>query len=97
MFVHIGAVERAGMRDLNEGQKISYEVVAERRTGKSLADKLKPAPRRRKRKKAFRRRHRLVNRSCDFSRGDHFLHSSFPFARQSARKAAELLSVSGLL
>ena len=43
MFVHIGAVERAGMRDLNEGQKISYEVVAERRTGKSLADKLKPA------------------------------------------------------
>jgi 'Cold-shock' DNA-binding domain len=26
VFVHIGAVERAGMRDLNEGQKISYEV-----------------------------------------------------------------------
>ena len=43
VFVHISAVERAGMRDLNEGQKISYEVVTERRTGKSLTDKLKPA------------------------------------------------------
>ena len=43
VFVHISAVERAGMRDLNEGQKISYDVVADRRTGKSSADKLKPA------------------------------------------------------
>ena len=42
-FVHISAVERAGMRDLNEGQKIAYEVVADRRTGKSSADNLKPA------------------------------------------------------
>jgi len=33
VFVHISAVERAGMRDLNEGQKIAYEVVADRRTG----------------------------------------------------------------
>jgi CspA family cold shock protein len=31
------------MRDLNEGQKISYDVVANRRTGKSSADNLKPA------------------------------------------------------
>ena len=31
MFVHIRAVERAGMRDLNEGQKISYDVVADKR------------------------------------------------------------------
>ena len=38
VFVHISAVERAGMRDLNEGQKIAYEVVADRRTGKSSAD-----------------------------------------------------------
>jgi CspA family cold shock protein len=38
VFVHISAVERAGMRDLNEGQKISYDVVADRRTGKSSAD-----------------------------------------------------------
>jgi cold shock protein len=43
VFVHISAVERAGMRDLNEGQKIVYEVVADRRTGKSSADNLKPA------------------------------------------------------
>ena len=42
VFVHISAVERAGMRDLNEGQKIAYEVVADRRTGKSSADNLKP-------------------------------------------------------
>jgi cold shock protein len=31
------------MRDLNEGQKISYDLVADRRTGKSSADNLKPA------------------------------------------------------
>jgi cold shock protein len=31
VFVHISAVERAGIRDLNEGQKIAYEVVADRR------------------------------------------------------------------
>ena len=40
VFVHISAVERAGMYGLNEGQKISFEVVADRRTGKSAADKL---------------------------------------------------------
>ena len=43
VFVHISAVERAGLRDLQEGQKISYEVVADRRTGKSAADKLQAA------------------------------------------------------
>jgi CspA family cold shock protein len=42
VFVHISAVERAGMHDLNEGQKISYDIVADRRTGKSSADNLKP-------------------------------------------------------
>ena len=41
VFVHISAVERAGLRDLREGQKISYELVADRRTGKSSADNLK--------------------------------------------------------
>jgi CspA family cold shock protein len=30
VFVHISAVERAGMRSLMEGQKISYEVITER-------------------------------------------------------------------
>jgi len=41
VFVHISAVERAGMSNLNEGQKISYEVVADRRSGKSSADNLR--------------------------------------------------------
>lgn len=40
VFVHISAVERAGLNGLNEGQKISYELVADRRTGKSAADRL---------------------------------------------------------
>jgi len=43
VFVHISAVERAGMRTLNEGQKVSFEVVADRRTGKSSADNLRAA------------------------------------------------------
>ena len=41
VFVHISAVERAGMGSLNEGQKIAYEIVADRRTGKSSADNLR--------------------------------------------------------
>jgi CspA family cold shock protein len=41
VFVHISAVERAGMGTLNEGQKISFEVVADRRTGKSSAENLR--------------------------------------------------------
>jgi cold shock protein len=40
VFVHISAVERAGMSNLVEGQKLSYEVVTER--GKSAAGNLKP-------------------------------------------------------
>jgi CspA family cold shock protein len=40
VFVHISAVERAGMRVLNEGQKIAFDVVADRKTGKSSADNL---------------------------------------------------------
>ncbi|MBL0372416.1 cold-shock protein [Rhizobium sp. KVB221] len=43
VFVHISAVERAGMTTLNEGQKISYEVLADRRTGKSSAGNLRAA------------------------------------------------------
>ena len=38
VFVHISAVERAGMSKLNEGQKVSFDVVADRRTGKSAAE-----------------------------------------------------------
>jgi cold shock protein len=41
VFVHISAVERAGLRDLREGQKVSYEITQDRRTGKSSADQLK--------------------------------------------------------
>ncbi len=41
VFVHISAVERAGLRDLREGQKVSYEIVQDRRTGKLSADQLR--------------------------------------------------------
>ena len=41
VFVHISAVERAGMRSLNEGQKISFDLVADRKTGKSSADNIR--------------------------------------------------------
>ncbi len=40
IFVHISAVERAGLRELVEGQVVSYEMVADRKTGKSSAGNL---------------------------------------------------------
>jgi len=40
-FVHISAVERAGMSNLQDGQKISYELVSDRKTGKMSVDNLK--------------------------------------------------------
>ncbi|MCL4157503.1 UNVERIFIED_CONTAM: hypothetical protein GTU68_063113 [Idotea baltica] len=40
VFVHISAVERAGMPPLVEGQKVSFDVVQDRRSGKSAADNL---------------------------------------------------------
>ncbi len=40
VFVHVTAVERAGMRGLAEGQKLSFDVVADRKTGKSSAENL---------------------------------------------------------
>ena len=40
VFVHISAVERAGMSNLNEGQKLSYELTKDSRSGKMSADKL---------------------------------------------------------
>lgn len=43
VFVHISAVERSGLRGLNEGQKISYDLEADRKTGKSSAVNLKTA------------------------------------------------------
>jgi CspA family cold shock protein len=43
VFVHISAVERAGMTSLNEGQKVNFEVEKDRRTGKSAAGSLSKA------------------------------------------------------
>lgn len=43
VFVHISAVERAGMRSLDEGQKVSYELEQDRRSGKMSAGQLQPA------------------------------------------------------
>ncbi|HTP91223.1 MAG TPA: cold-shock protein [Xanthobacteraceae bacterium] len=40
VFVHISAVERAGMRSLVEGQKVSFDIEADRRSGKSAAANL---------------------------------------------------------
>lgn len=40
VFVHISAVERSGLTSLNEGQKVSYDIVADSRTGKSAAENL---------------------------------------------------------
>jgi CspA family cold shock protein len=43
VFVHISAVERAGMSGLNEGQKVSFDVQLDQRRGKSSAENLKRA------------------------------------------------------
>ncbi|WP_448953826.1 cold-shock protein [Labrys neptuniae] len=41
VFVHVTAVERAGMSELREGQKIGYEILTDRKTGKAAAGNLK--------------------------------------------------------
>jgi cold shock protein len=43
VFVHISAVERAGISNLSEGQKLSYEIVRDQKTGKSAAENLAAA------------------------------------------------------
>ena len=43
VFVHISAVERAGMRDIVEGQKLGYEMVRDNKSGKMSADQLQAA------------------------------------------------------
>ena len=40
-FVHISALERAGINDLQEGQKVGFELVSDRKSGKMSADNLK--------------------------------------------------------
>ncbi len=43
VFVHVSAVERAGMRTIVEGQKLSFDVVKDSRTGKTAAENLQAA------------------------------------------------------
>lgn len=43
VFVHISAVERAGMQNIVEGQKLSFDIVQDRRSGKNAADNLQAA------------------------------------------------------
>jgi len=43
VFVHISAVERSGMRSLADGQKVTYEIVQDKRSGKSSAENLQAA------------------------------------------------------
>lgn len=43
VFVHISAVERAGLSSLNEGQKLSFELERDKRTGKTSAGQLQAA------------------------------------------------------
>ena len=40
-FVHISALERAGISDLREGQKLEFELVSDQRSGKMTAESLK--------------------------------------------------------
>ncbi len=44
VYVHISAVERAGMMDLKEGQKINFEIVVDDRTGEVRAENLSAQP-----------------------------------------------------
>ena len=41
VFVHISAVERAGLGGLNESQAVSFEIVSDRKSGKESAEQLK--------------------------------------------------------
>jgi CspA family cold shock protein len=41
VFVHISAVERSGLGTLSDGQKVSFEVTTDRRSGKAAADNIR--------------------------------------------------------
>ncbi|MDQ0510704.1 MULTISPECIES: cold-shock protein [Ancylobacter] len=43
VFVHISAVERAGLSGLSDGQKVSFDIESDRRTGKQSAGNIKAA------------------------------------------------------
>lgn len=40
VFVHISAVERAGLKGLKDGQKVTYELITDKRTGRTSAGDL---------------------------------------------------------
>ena len=42
VFVHVSALERSGMRQLIEGQQVSYEIQRDQRSGKDAAANLQP-------------------------------------------------------
>ena len=44
VYVHVSSVERAGLMDLKEGQKINFEMVMDDRTGKFRAENLSALP-----------------------------------------------------
>ena len=43
VFVHVSALERAGIASLAEGQAVTFDVVSDKRTGKTAADNLRAA------------------------------------------------------
>ncbi|WP_300552685.1 cold-shock protein [Maricaulis sp.] len=43
VFVHISALERSGIRSLDDGQKVTFDVVEDRRSGKNAADNVQLA------------------------------------------------------
>jgi len=43
VFVHVSAVEKAGMSMLSEGQKLSFDVARDQRSGKTAAENLRSA------------------------------------------------------
>ncbi|OLP59428.1 cold-shock protein [Xaviernesmea oryzae] len=43
IFVHISAVERSGLGGLNDGQKVNFEIVRDKRSGRSAAENLQAA------------------------------------------------------
>jgi CspA family cold shock protein len=44
VFVHVSAIERAGLGPLKDGQKIAYDIALDKRTGKEVATELKLLP-----------------------------------------------------
>ncbi|MHA6289552.1 cold-shock protein [Maricaulis sp. CAU 1757] len=43
VFVHISALERSGIRGLDDGQKVTFDIVQDKRSGKNAADNVQLA------------------------------------------------------